>query len=441
MKTSRITRKAILATSLCLAILVGLLAPALPVAAATVNVHVSPSSQAVNNGAPFSVNIDITTDTASRGWQLNVSFDASKMTCGSVNEGSFLSSYATAHGGGTIPAGAVNINNTTGLVIVPGWAISGAGTSGPTGTGTLCTLNFTAKAAIDDYASIAITDVVVSDVNGNSIPGVTSTGGQVAIGDVPVPDLIVFDITATAVTPGSEDYNISYTIKNQGDLAAGASSTRIVIDGGAPITIACSALNPGATETTAVTGGPFTLSGGSDTIIVTADVDNVVAEGNEANNIKTLLYSLVGDVDNTVITGNPQALMVVTAPDDTEFANLDQGANTISGTMNVKCNTSWQVSVSDDNGTTAGHMTEWDGSNYLSKRVLSPMDIRNAAQSRTVTLAGPGIIAIGDTDGQSGDAGQNFTISFDQVVQYVDWSLTGGHVYRIVVTFTGAVTF
>lgn len=441
MKTSRIAGKAILAASLCLAILVGLLVPAIPAAAAAVNVYVSPSSQAVGNGALFSVNIDINTDTASRGWQLNVSFDASKMTCNSVVEGSFLSSYATAHGGGTIPAGAVNINNTTGLVTVPGWAITGAGTGGPTGTGTLCTLNFTAKAAIDDYAAIDISDVVVSDVNGTSIPGVTTTGGQVAIGDVPVPDLIVYDITATPVSPGSADYNISYTIKNQGNLAAGASSTRIVIDGGAPITIGCSALNASATETKTVTGGPFTLSGGSDTIVVTADIAGEVAEGNEGNNVKTLLYALVGDEDNTAITGNPQALMVITAPDDTEFTDLDQGSNTISGILNVKCNTNWQVSVSDDDATTAGHMTEWDGTTYLLEEMHSPMDVRNAAQSRTVTLAGPGIIAIGDTDGQSGDAGENFTISFDQIVQYEDWSLTGGHVYRIVVTFTGAVTF
>jgi hypothetical protein len=440
LKTSRITRKAILYTSLCLAILVGLFVPAMPVAAATVNVHVSPSSQAVSNGAIFSVNIDISTDTASRGWQLNVNFDASKMTCNSVVEGGFLSSYATAHGGGTIPAGAVNINNTTGLVIVPGWAISGAGTGGPTGTGTLCTLNFTAKPAIDDYASIDISDVIVSDVNGTSIPGVTVTGGQVAIGDVPVPDLIVFDITATAVTPGSNDYNISYTIKNQGNLAAGASSTRIVIDGGAPITIACSALNP-ASETTSVIGGPFTLSGGSDTIVVTADVGGVVAEGNEGNNVKTLLYALVGDEDDTAIRGNPQAIMVITAPDDTEFANLNQGSNTIGGTLNVKCNTNWQVSVSDDDATTNGHMTEWNGTTYLSKKISTPMNVRNASQIITITLAGPGIIAAGNTDGQSGDAGENFAISFDQVVQFVDWALSGGKVYRIVVTFTGAVTF
>jgi hypothetical protein len=434
-------RKLLWSCLFCLFILAGSLLPATAVFADSVSIYVSPSSQSVDNGASFTAGIAINTDVPSRGWQLNVNFDASKMSCNSVTEGNFLLDYATAHGGGTIPAGVVNINNTTGFVTIPGWAITGAGESGPTGTGILCTLSFTAKSSINDYASINPVDVIVSDVNGTEIPGVTVAGGQVAIGDVPVPDLVVYDITPVPVTPGSEDYNINFTIKNLGNMSAGASSVSIVIDSGTPIIMTCSELDPGASETLTVSGGPFTLSGGSDNIVITADSSDVVAEGNESNNIKTVLYSLVGDNGDTVIMGNPETTMIITVPEDATFGNLHQGSNTITGTLNIKCNTGWQVSVSDENSVTNGHMTEYDGAAYLTRKLITPMDVRNTIQSNTITLAGPGTIATGDTSGQDGDNGQDFTINFDQIVQYADPALSGGHIYRIVVTFTGAVTF
>ena len=66
-------------------------------------VGISPASQSVDNGASFTVDLAIDTDTASRGWQANVNFDATKMQCTSVTEGGFLQDYAIANGGGTYP--------------------------------------------------------------------------------------------------------------------------------------------------------------------------------------------------------------------------------------------------------------------------------------------------------------------------------------------------
>ena len=97
------------------------------VKAASTSINISPASQTVGNGATFNVNLAINTDTASRGWQANVNFDASKLTLNSVTEGTFLSAYATANGGSTVAAGSVSIDNTNGVATIPGWAIMGAG--------------------------------------------------------------------------------------------------------------------------------------------------------------------------------------------------------------------------------------------------------------------------------------------------------------------------
>ena len=90
-------------------------------------VSISPASQAVANGASFTVDLAIDTDTASRGWQANVAFDAAKMQCTGVTEGGFLMDYAIANGGGTVSGGAATIDNTGGLVTIPGYAIIGCG--------------------------------------------------------------------------------------------------------------------------------------------------------------------------------------------------------------------------------------------------------------------------------------------------------------------------
>ena len=157
-------------------------------------VSVSPSSQAVANGATFNVNISINTNTAVKDWGLDVYFDPSKLSANSVTEGSFLSAYAVPLGGGTTSGGAATLDNTLGHITIPGYAMTGSFAGGAMGTGTLCTISFTAKTAIDNYASINIdpASIVVSDYNFATIAGVGVTNGTVAIGDVTMPDMIVY---------------------------------------------------------------------------------------------------------------------------------------------------------------------------------------------------------------------------------------------------------
>ena len=398
-------------------------------------VGVSPASQAVDNGASFTLDLAIDTDTASRGWQANVAFDAAKMQCTGVTEGSFLLDYAIANGGGTVSGGAATINNTTGTVTIPGYAITGAGSGGPTGTGTLCTLAFTANAAVDAFAAVTLSGVVVSDVLGVTIPGPVVTGGTVAIGDVPMPDLVVSALSAAK--DGDGTYTIAYTIENQGDDDAIATSTSIVVDGGTPTIVACPALVAGASDTQILTAQPFTSP--TDTILVTADAADVVSESSELNNAMEIVYALASDGGDVIINGNILAKLDLTVPADILAWMLEQGPNSISGGANVKCNTPWQLQVNDEDANTNGHMTKWKADAYDTAVKLA--NALNVGCESTVVLSGSNqLIADGVVADQDADNGQDLTVIFSQQVLYSDPVLTDGYSYHIVVTFTASST-
>ena len=398
-------------------------------------VSVSPSSQAVANSASFTVDLAINTNQQSRGWQANVDFDATRMQCTGITEGGFLKDYALANGGSTIQGSTPTIDNVNGHVTNISYAIMGAGTGGPTSTGTLCTLAFTAKASIDSFASITPSGVVVSDQNATSIPGVVATGGQVAIGNVPMPDLVVSALSATKASDTT--YTITYTIKNQGNDNATACSTSIVIDGGATtITVDCPALAAGVSDNHTTAAQTFTSP--TDTIRVTADSTNTVAEGNEGNNAREIAYALAGDNGDVIINGNILAKLDLTVPANINNWVLQQGQNSTTGAANVKCNTPWQLQVNDQGGTN-GHMTKWNGS-YATPNVQLFTALRVGCESTVELSTANKLIADGIVTDQNLDAGQGLTITFSQQVLYSDPVLTGSYSYHIVVTFTASST-
>ena len=255
-------------------------------------VSVSPASQTVTNGASFTVNLAINTNQQSRGWQANVNFDATKMQCTGVTEGGFLKDY-----GSSLPGSVLEIDNVNGHVTDISYFMLG-GTGGPTGTGTLCTLAFTANGTVNDFASITPSGVVVSDQNGTTIPGVVVVGGTVLIGTEPRPDLVVTEKHEDWVVEGST-YTVTYTIKNQGNAAAGASTTSIAIDSGTPITAACPALAAGASDPQ--TSAVQTFTGPTDTIVITADSTAVVVESNETNNARQNMLSYYGSLAGVAV--------------------------------------------------------------------------------------------------------------------------------------------
>ena len=79
------------------------------------------------------------------------------------------------------------------------------------------------------------------------------------------------------------------------------------------------------------------------------------------------------------------------------------------------------------------------GNYTLGTKLTAPLTV---GCTTSVDLSGtPQTIVTGDPSGQSGNDGQNLTISFHQPVLYADPVLTGGYSYHIVVTFTASVTF
>lgn len=98
----------------------------------------------------------------------------------------------------------------------------------------------------------------------------------------PAPDLVITEMSEEWVNLVNKTYNITYMVKNIGNADAGASNTSIRIDGTEVATDSVPGLAADASHTNEV--GPFTMSGGSDTIRVSADRDNVVLEKSKEYN-------------------------------------------------------------------------------------------------------------------------------------------------------------
>ncbi|MCX5999749.1 MAG: hypothetical protein NTU41_09230, partial [Chloroflexi bacterium] len=107
--------------------------------------------------------------------------------------------YAAANGGSTIAGASPTIDNAGGYVGNISYAILGAGTGGPSGTGTLCTLSFTAKAGGTGSATIVPSGIVVSDASGAPIAGVVATGGTVAMALGSIDHYSVSSVSSTQV--------------------------------------------------------------------------------------------------------------------------------------------------------------------------------------------------------------------------------------------------
>ncbi|MBT9158574.1 MAG: hypothetical protein DDT36_01591 [Firmicutes bacterium] len=111
----------------------------------------------------------------------------------------------------------------------------------------------------------------------------------------PAPDIIVSEVKTRWLVEG-ETYAVDFTIENIGDADAAGSTAAVLIDGTEVATEGIKALAaaggvgvPGGSQFKGV--GPFTLTGDSDTIVVVADRDNVVAESTEDNNSKELVLA------------------------------------------------------------------------------------------------------------------------------------------------------
>jgi len=161
----------------------------------------------------------------------------------------------------------------------------------------------------------------------------------------------------------------------------------------------------------------------------------------------------VGSIAN--ITGNPEDYISINEQGDIsgwQFTQDFLNVNSTDCNLTVTSNhIGWTVGVSDANLTTSypGHMTEYDPNTlaYVSdKHLINAMQIDgdNAHLTNyTATLVTLGhdsqVIWKGASDPQGIGHFQNIPITIQQQVDNADEHLMGGHVYRIVVTFTASI--
>jgi hypothetical protein len=98
------------------------------------------------------------------------------------------------------------------------------------------------------------------------------------------PDLIIENVSRSGD-------KISYTIKNQGGVTAGASTSTLLVDGAVVANDSVAALAPGESRTETFTGYSYSCTLPADTVEVRADSGGAVTEGSEANNSNSVSWS------------------------------------------------------------------------------------------------------------------------------------------------------
>ncbi len=202
------------------ALIAALLGPTAPTSASSnTSVSVVPSAQTVGQGDNVDVNIQVSSDVASRGVQFDVDFDHAAMTFLNATEGSYYSDWATANGDDdNFVAPTESLNGQSGHLAGAYVYIDGTTAGGPTGTGTAVTLHFKAANA-NNMSSLHLSKVVVGDTNGFSINNVVVYDGAVYIGaGVTVPssahdvgqDFDVSAVVASNVASRSAQFTLDF---------------------------------------------------------------------------------------------------------------------------------------------------------------------------------------------------------------------------------------
>ena len=136
---------------------------------------------------------------------------------------------------------------------------------------------------------------------------------------------------------------------------------------------------------------------------------------------------------STTIRATVLPYVSVSAPADIciwEFKPSEPGIYTKKGFVNVAANTDWKVTVKNADEVNDGHMTEWTGTGYASKKLQAPLKV---SADREVTLPEGGTIQTGTTVGE-----HDIEVTLTQVVSQDDLPLEDGHVYRIALSFEGS---
>ena len=176
------------------------------------SMSISPSTQTVDPGESFDVNIVVDTTGLTRIAQCDLSFDPSMVQVDSVTEGTYYSDWASAHGGQTyFMAG--TIDNSAGTIAMSGVSILGGDAGGQTGSGTFITIHMTAKTGVSGTSPLilpaegVIADgVIIGDEDGQPIPDVVTNDGEVVIQESGTAPAVTTD-AASSVADNSATLN------------------------------------------------------------------------------------------------------------------------------------------------------------------------------------------------------------------------------------------
>jgi hypothetical protein len=160
---------------------------------------------------------------------------------------------------------------------------------------------------------------------------------------------------------------------------------------------------------------------------------SVFGDGN-----RTVVYNftLAADNGDTIVLAAVQAYLDLTLPVQIDFGQMSLGLNTVRTSLNVRCNTNYQVDVTSNRG---WHLTQWNGMSYGSNLLSSALQI---ASEQSMVSEGSSIGLIqGGVTGQALDSGQDWLLSLSQTLRYADPLLPSGETYHMELTFNAYITF
>jgi hypothetical protein len=151
-------------------------------AAGNVIVSVVTPDNALGPGEQFTISIDVEPNNAIAGMQFDLSYDPDIVTVNSVTEGNLLNQggASTYFNTGQIDNVAGTITGVFGVIISPGQTVTTAGT--------FAVITMTAGST-GGSCPLTLSNVVVGDIDGNSIP-VTLSDGTISVNRPPVLDSI-----------------------------------------------------------------------------------------------------------------------------------------------------------------------------------------------------------------------------------------------------------
>jgi hypothetical protein len=323
---------------------------------------------------------------------------------------------------------------SSGSMTPAGNAILGSGFTGATGDGSLAEYTFKAEAL--GKVNLTLNSVIVEDiVNGTAGPisSVPVTGASIQVGVAPV-----LAVQSVSFTPGAnqgQQFSASVVVADITTSAyAGGDEIDFALTGATPavpVSQTLPALAGNGQTVINLTG--LTLNSGSTNASLTATIPAF----NNASNSGT--YSPVSSTGTTPVDASFGAFIKITPDSHVVFASLALGSNTVTGTLNVKCNTDYEVDLSDQ-GTTSWHMAAYNGTAYVTPATSLTDPLSVASAQNTVDSNSTTKLVTGGVSGQQPDAGQNYPMTYSQNLHYQDPLLAAGETYHLVLTYNGYVT-